>query len=96
VVVGERIAGRYELEEVVGHGGMSTVYKAHDSLLERNVALKVLHQQYNEDEDFVERFKREARSVAQLQHPNIVTVIDRGDENGRQYIVYEYIDGENL
>jgi tRNA A-37 threonylcarbamoyl transferase component Bud32 len=96
VVVGETIAERYELEEVVGHGGMSTVYKAHDSLLERNVALKVLHQQYNEDEDFVERFKREARSVAQLQHPNIVTVIDRGEEAGRQYIVFEFIDGENL
>ena len=95
-MVGETIAGRYELEEVVGHGGMSTVYKAHDSLLERNVALKVLHQQYNEDEDFVERFKREARSVAQLQHPNIVTVIDRGEEAGRQYIVFEFIDGENL
>jgi serine/threonine-protein kinase len=96
VVVGETIAERYELEEVVGQGGMSTVYKAHDSLLERNVALKVLHQQYNEDEDFVERFKREARSVAQLQHPNIVTVIDRGEEDGRQYIVFEFIDGENL
>ena len=95
-MVGETIAGRYELKEVVGHGGMSTVYKAHDSLLERNVALKVLHQQYNEDEEFVERFKREARSVAQLQHPNIVTVIDRGEEDGRQYIVFEYIDGENL
>jgi predicted Ser/Thr protein kinase len=90
------VAERYELEEVVGHGGMSTVFKAHDSLLERNVALKVLHQQYNEDEDFVERFKREARSVAQLQHPNIVTVIDRGEEAGRQYIVFEFIDGENL
>jgi predicted Ser/Thr protein kinase len=96
VVVGETIAGRYELEEVVGHGGMSSVYRAHDSLLERYVALKVLHQQYNEDEDFVERFKREARSVAQLQHPNIVTVIDRGEEDGRQYIVFEFIDGENL
>ena len=96
MVVGETIAGRYELEEVVGHGGMSTVYKAHDSLLERHVALKVLHQQYNEDDDFVERFKREARSVAQLQHPNIVTVIDRGEEGGRQYIVFEFIDGENL
>ncbi|MGZ4407550.1 MAG: protein kinase domain-containing protein [Gaiellaceae bacterium] len=95
-MVGERIADRYELQEVVGHGGMSTVYKAHDSLLERNVALKVLHQQYNEDEDFVERFKHEARSVAQLQHPNIVTVIDRGEEDGRQYIVFEFIDGENL
>jgi serine/threonine-protein kinase len=75
---------------------MSSVYRAHDSLLERYVALKVLHQQYNEDEDFVERFKREARSVAQLQHPNIVTVIDRGEEDGRQYIVFEFIDGENL
>src|SRR6266576_4430588 len=75
---------------------MSTVYKARDSLLERNVALKVLHQQYSDDEDFVERFKREARSVAQLQHPNIMTVIDRGEEGGRQYIVFEYIDGENL
>jgi serine/threonine-protein kinase len=95
-VVGETIAGRYELEKLVGHGGMSSVYKAHDALLERNVALKVLHEQYNADDEFVERFKREARSVAQLQHPNIVTVIDRGEEDGRQYIVFEYIDGENL
>jgi eukaryotic-like serine/threonine-protein kinase len=95
-VVGETIAERYEVEELVGHGGMSSVYKAKDSLLERHVALKILHEQYSADEDFVERFKREARSVAQLQHPNIVTVIDRGEENGRQYIVFEYIDGENL
>ena len=95
-MVGKTIAGRYELEEVVGHGGMSSVYRAHDSLLERYVALKILHEQYNEDDDFVERFKREARSVAQLQHPSIVTVIDRGEEEGRQYIVFEYIDGENL
>jgi eukaryotic-like serine/threonine-protein kinase len=95
-VVGETIAERYELEELVGHGGMSSVYKARDSLLERHVALKILHEQYVADEDFVERFKREARSVAQLQHPNIVTVIDRGEEDGRQYIVFEYIDGENL
>jgi serine/threonine protein kinase len=95
-VVGEIVAERYEVEELVGHGGMSSVYKAHDTLLERNVALKILHEQYNEDEEFVERFKREARSVAQLQHPNIVTVIDRGEEDGRQYIVFEYIDGENL
>src|SRR5438093_13318794 len=75
---------------------MSSVYRAHDSLLERHVALKILHDQYSSDDDFVERFKREARSVAQLQHPNIVTVIDRGEEDGRQYIVFEYIDGENL
>jgi eukaryotic-like serine/threonine-protein kinase len=95
-VVGETIAGRYEVEELVGHGGMSSVYKARDALLERHVALKILHEQYSADEDFVERFKREARSVAQLQHPNIVTVIDRGEEEGRQFIVFEYIDGENL
>jgi serine/threonine-protein kinase len=95
-VVGETIAGRYEVEELVGHGGMSSVYKARDALLERHVALKVLHEQYNGDEDFVERFKREARAVAQLQHPNIVTVIDRGEENGRQFIVFEYVEGENL
>jgi serine/threonine-protein kinase len=95
-VVGETIAERYEIEELVGHGGMSSVYKAKDTLLERHVALKILHEQYNADEDFVERFKREARSVAQLQHPNIVTVIDRGEEEGRQFIVFEYIDGENL
>src|SRR5215208_6033411 len=95
-VVGEKIAGRYEVEELVGHGGMSSVYRARDSLLERHVALKIPHEQYSADEDFVERFKREARSVAQLQHPNIVTVIDRGEEDGRQYIVFEYIDGENL
>jgi eukaryotic-like serine/threonine-protein kinase len=95
-VVGTTIADRYELQELVGHGGMSSVYKAQDSLLERYVALKLLHEQYNADDDFVERFKREARLVAQLQHPSIVTVIDRGDEDGRQYIVFEYIDGENL
>ena len=95
-MLGERIADRYEVEELVGHGGMSSVYKARDSLLERNVALKILHEQYNADDDFVERFKREARAVAQLQHPNIVTVIDRGEEDDRQFIVFEYIDGENL
>jgi eukaryotic-like serine/threonine-protein kinase len=95
-VVGETIAERYEIEELVGHGGMSSVYKAKDSLLERHVALKILHEQYSADEEFVERFKREARSVAQLQHPNIVTVIDRGEEEGRQFIVFEFIDGENL
>jgi serine/threonine protein kinase len=95
-VVGETIAGRYELQELIGHGGMSSVYKARDSLLERNVAVKILHQQYNADDEFVERFKREARSAAQLQHPNIVTVIDRGQDDGRQYIVFEHIDGENL
>jgi serine/threonine-protein kinase len=90
------IADRYELEELVGTGGMSSVFRAHDTLLERRVALKLLHEHFAEDEEQVERFKREARAVAQLSHPNIVTVIDRGERDGRQFIVFEYVDGENL
>ena len=95
-MIGDVIDERYELLEVVGTGGMSAVYKAHDQLLERNVALKVLHPHYGDDEEYVERFRREARAVAQLSHPNIVTVIDRGEADGHQFIVFEYIDGENL
>jgi eukaryotic-like serine/threonine-protein kinase len=95
-VVGETLADRYELEELVGTGGMSSVFKAHDRVLERNVAVKILHERYGEDEEFVQRFRQEARAVAQLSHPNIVTVIDRGDDGGRQYIVFEYVEGENL
>jgi eukaryotic-like serine/threonine-protein kinase len=96
VVVGELIAGRYELEKLVGSGGMSNVFRAHDRLLERTVALKILHEQYTRDNDYVERFRREARAVAQLAHPNIVTVIDRGEQDDRQFIVFEYVDGQNL
>src|SRR3989441_1590680 len=96
MVGGDLIADRYELEELVGSGGMSGVFKARDRLLERNVALKILHAHYAEDGDTIERFRREARAVAQLSHPNIVTVIDRGEEDGRQFIVFEFIDGENL
>ena len=95
-MVGEVIAGRYELEELVGTGGMSTVYRARDRLLERHVAIKVLHEHYSRDEDYVERFRREARAAAKLSHPNIVTVIDRGEADGRQFIVFEYVDGRNL
>lgn len=95
-MIGDVIADRYELLELVGTGGMSKVYKAHDRLLERNVALKVLHPHYGEDQEYVERFRREARAVAQLSHPNIVTVIDRGEDGGHQFIVFEYVDGENL
>ena len=95
-MVGELIVDRYELEEVVGTGGMSSVYRAHDRLLERDVALKVLHDQFGEDGEHVERFRHEARVVAALSHPNIVTVIDRGEQNGRQFIVFEYVAGENL
>jgi hypothetical protein len=90
------ISGRYELEELVGSGGMSAVYRAHDRLLERKVALKILHQRYGEDAEYLERFRREARAVAQLAHPNIVTVIDRGEDEERQFIVFEYIEGDDL
>jgi eukaryotic-like serine/threonine-protein kinase len=95
-VIGEVIAGRYELEELVGVGGMSNVYRAHDRLLERRVALKLLHDRYSDDDEYVERFRREARSAARLSHPGIVTVIDRGEQDGRQFIVFEHVQGETL
>ena len=94
--LGESIGGRYELEQLVGSGGMSSVYRAHDRMLERKVALKILHSRLGEDGEYVERFRREARAAAQLAHPNIVTVIDRGEDEGRQFIVFEYIDGKTL
>jgi tRNA A-37 threonylcarbamoyl transferase component Bud32 len=95
-VQGELIADRYELVELIGKGGMSSVFKAHDRMLDRTVAIKVLHPHYTDDEEYVERFRREARAVAQLSHPNIVTVIDRGEDERRQFIVFEFVEGENL
>jgi tRNA A-37 threonylcarbamoyl transferase component Bud32 len=94
--VGELIADRYEVDRLLGRGGMSSVYKAHDTLLERNVALKILHERHLDDDEYVERFRREARVVAQLSHPNIVTVIDRGEADGKPFIVFEYVDGQTL
>src|SRR3954468_10221570 len=93
---GDLVADRYELEELCGTGGMSSVFRAYDRQLERRVAIKILHEHYAEDPEYLERFRREARAVAKLSHPNIVTVIDRGDDGGRQYIVFEHVDGENL
>ena len=93
---GDLIADRYELEELVGSGGMSTVFRARDRQLDRRVAIKILHERYADDPEYLERFRREARAVARLSHPNIVTVIDRGDDDGRQYIVFEHVEGENL
>src|SRR5580765_5422767 len=95
-VVDEVIAGRFELEELVGKGGMSSVYRAQDRLLERTVAIKLLHEHYSRDEDYVERFRREARAIAQLSHPNIVRVIDRGQFERCEFIVFELVAGENL
>jgi eukaryotic-like serine/threonine-protein kinase len=96
VKVGELIADRYELEQLVGEGGMSSVYRAHDTVLERRVAIKVLHEHYSSDPEYVERFRREARAIARLAHPNVVTVIDRGEWDDRQFIVFEHVAGENL
>ena len=75
---------------------MSSVYRAFDTLLERNVALKILHERYGEDEEYIGRFRREARAAAKLSHPHIVTVIDRGEQDGKEFIVFELVEGENL
>jgi eukaryotic-like serine/threonine-protein kinase len=96
VHVGELIVGRYELEELVGEGGMSSVYRAYDTVLERRVAIKILHEHFSRDPEYVERFRREARAIARLSHANVVTVIDRGEWEGRQFIVFEHVAGENL
>jgi len=95
-MIGELIGGRYEIEELVGTGGMSSVYRARDTVLERPVALKVLHEHFSADPEYVERFRREARAIARLNHPNIVTVIDRGEFENRQFIIFEHVAGENL
>jgi eukaryotic-like serine/threonine-protein kinase len=95
-MIGELLAGRYELQAVAGSGGMSSVYRARDTVLERTVAIKILHEHFSGDPAYVERFRREARALAQLNHPNIVTVIDRGEYEGRQFIVFEHVEGDNL
>jgi eukaryotic-like serine/threonine-protein kinase len=95
-LVGMRLNGRYRLDAQIGSGGMSTVFRAFDTTLERRVAVKLMHREIASDSDQLERFRREARSVAQLSHPHIVGVIDAGEEDGRPYIVLEYVEGETL
>jgi serine/threonine-protein kinase len=95
-VIGTKLNGRYNLESKLGSGGMSTVYLAQDETLERWVAVKVLHREISDEPDQIERFRREARTVAQLSHPNLVAVIDAGEDGGHPYIVFEYIEGETL
>ena len=89
------IADRYELGDRLGSGGMSTVYKATDRVLERTVAVKVLAEHLSDDEKFVARFRREALAVAKLVHPNIVQVYDTGVDAGRHFIVMEYVEGKS-
>jgi tRNA A-37 threonylcarbamoyl transferase component Bud32 len=95
-LVGMCLNGRYRLDAQIGAGGMSTVYRAFDTTLERRVAVKLMHREIASDSDQLERFRREARSVAQLSHPHIVGVIDAGEEDHRPYIVFEYVEGETL
>jgi eukaryotic-like serine/threonine-protein kinase len=95
-VIGTLLCNRFRLEEKIGSGGMSTVYRAFDETLERWVAIKLLHADMSQDESQLERFRREARSAARLAHPHVVTVIDAGEDDGRPFIVFEYVEGETL
>jgi serine/threonine-protein kinase len=89
------LSGRYEIGERLGSGGMSSVHQATDLILERTVAVKILAEHLSDDERFVERFRREALAVAKLIHPNIVQVYDTGIDDGRHYIVMEYVQGRS-
>src|SRR3954471_4228690 len=100
--VGTLLSNRYRLDAQVGIGGMSTVYRAFDTVLERQVAIKLMHREIAGDSDQLERIRREARAVAQLNHPHVVGVIDAGEEGDdgdgltTPYIVFEYVEGETL
>ena len=93
---GQIIGGRYEIVKSIGEGGMANVYLANDKILDRKVAIKVLRGDLANDEKFIRRFQREAQSVANLSHPNIVEVYDVEEEEGQHYIVMEYIEGKTL
>jgi eukaryotic-like serine/threonine-protein kinase len=95
-MIGTVLSGRYRLEAKLGSGGMSTVYLARDTTLDRPVAVKVMHREMSEQADQLERFRQEARAVAKLSHPNVVAVIDAGEDGGYPYIVFEYVEGETL
>ena len=95
-MIGTLLNGRFRLEEQIGSGGMSTVYRAFDEVLERSVAIKVMHASIAEDGIQLERFRREARTAAKMSHPHVVTVIDAGEDEGHPFIVLEYVEGETL
>jgi serine/threonine-protein kinase len=95
-MIGTVLSGRYRLQAKLGSGGMSTVYLARDTTLDRDVAVKVMHREMSEQADQLERFRQEARAVAKLSHPNVVAVIDAGEDGGHPYIVFEYVEGETL
>jgi beta-lactam-binding protein with PASTA domain len=96
IAAGTVIDGRYEVLSRIGTGGMADVYLARDQLLGRQVAVKLLHHRFAEDQEFVERFRREASSAASLSHPNVVAIFDRGEWDGTYYIAMEYLPGRSL
>ena len=96
IVKGSKISDRYQIIKTLGEGGMANVYLAHDTILDRNVAVKVLRGDLATDEKFVRRFQREALSASSLSHPNIVEMYDVGEDDGQYYIVMEYVDGKTL
>ena len=96
IMKGQKISDRYQIIKSIGEGGMANVYLAYDTILDRNVAVKVLRGDLATDEKFVRRFQREALSASSLNHPNIVEVYDVGEDNGQYYIVMEYIEGKHL
>src|ERR1700716_1258729 len=93
---GTLVDGRYKLVSRLGSGGVADVFLAEDQQLGRKVALKLLHRRFAEDPGFVERFRREAQAAAGLQHPNVVSVYDRGSYDGTYYIAMEYLPGRTL
>jgi beta-lactam-binding protein with PASTA domain/tRNA A-37 threonylcarbamoyl transferase component Bud32 len=94
--IGDVLGNRYRLIELLGQGGMATIYRARDSQLERDVAVKVLRAEYGRDPDFSSRFRQEAQAAAALNHPNVVAVYDYGQDDAGPYIVMELVDGEDL
>src|SRR6185503_3388868 len=93
---GMLLNNRYQLLERLGIGGMADVFRARDLMLERSVAIKILHETYSDDNAFQDRFRQEARAAANLSHPNIVTVHDFGFDQGQLFLVMEYVPGTNL
>lgn len=96
MIIGKRISGRYKVLEMIGGGGMANVYLAHDMILDREVAVKMLRLDFVNDEEFIRRFHREAQSATSLTHPNIVSIYDVGEEDSLYYIVMEYMNGQTL
>ena len=96
IMKGQKINDRYQIIKTIGEGGMANVYLAYDTILDRNVAVKVLRGDLAGDEKFVRRFQREALSASSLSHPNIVEIYDVGEDEGNFYIVMEYIEGKTL